>query len=170
MEETIRVPETLRGAHPLVSQALHAFEQVERNENGILQKPKQGCLDVVVSRETARCTWRGLRAPRRPSPSHQVTGTPCSDQPRRPTPSGCRTSELRPRREPSRPDPKSRKRGLRFVPCLDSSLFCSWSVSLVSCCCYRLILTLTASLVLCYAKTLTRVTLWQQSACDLNAR
>lgn len=50
MEETIRVPETLRGAHPLVSQTLHALEQVERNENGILQKPKQGCLDVVVSR------------------------------------------------------------------------------------------------------------------------
>ena len=50
MEERLRVSETLRGAHPLVSQTLHALEHVERNANGILQRPKQDSLDVVVSR------------------------------------------------------------------------------------------------------------------------
>jgi len=50
MEEKLQVSETLRGAHPLVSQTLHAMEHVERNANGILQRPKQDSLDVAVSR------------------------------------------------------------------------------------------------------------------------
>jgi len=50
MEERLQVSETLRGAHPLVLQTLHALEHVELNANGILQRPKQDSLDVVVSR------------------------------------------------------------------------------------------------------------------------
>lgn len=47
--ETVPVPETLRGAHPLVSQTLHAIERGERDQDGILRRPKQ-CLDVHVSK------------------------------------------------------------------------------------------------------------------------
>ena len=60
--ETIPVPETLRGAHPLVSQTLHAMERGERDQDGILRKPKQ-CLDVHVSKGSlhrALCIMDGL--------------------------------------------------------------------------------------------------------------
>lgn len=48
--DSIQVPTTLRGAHPLVSETLHALEHAERDPDGILRKPKQNCLDLHVSK------------------------------------------------------------------------------------------------------------------------
>ena len=43
--EPIVVPESLRGAHPLVSQSLHALEFAEKGEQGIIRPPAIGCAN-----------------------------------------------------------------------------------------------------------------------------
>lgn len=60
--DEIRIPETLRGAHPLVVASLHALEHAERDWNGLLKRPKQGCLDVAVSKKSLHRALRVLDA------------------------------------------------------------------------------------------------------------
>jgi len=61
-EEPIVVPESLRGAHPLVAQSLHALELVQKDEYGILRPPASGCLDVAVSKDSLRRALRIMDA------------------------------------------------------------------------------------------------------------
>ena len=60
-ENPITVPETLRGAHPLVSQSLHILELSEKDNVGLLQPPK-GYLDVMVSKDSLRRALRIMDA------------------------------------------------------------------------------------------------------------
>lgn len=50
--DCIQVTQNLRGAHSLVSETLHALERAERDDDGIVRRPKQGCLDVSVSKSS----------------------------------------------------------------------------------------------------------------------
>jgi hypothetical protein len=61
-EEPIVVPESLRGAHPLVTQALHTLELVQKDAYGILRPPASGCLDVAVSKDSLRRALRIMDA------------------------------------------------------------------------------------------------------------
>jgi hypothetical protein len=61
-ERTIEVPESLRGAHPLVSQSLNALELAQKDEYGIVNPPATGCLDVAVSRDAVRRALRIMDA------------------------------------------------------------------------------------------------------------
>ena len=53
-DESILVPESLRGAHDLVAQSLHALELAEKDQYGLLQVPATGCLDVLVTKNSLR--------------------------------------------------------------------------------------------------------------------
>ena len=53
-EPPIVVPETLRGAHPLVSTALHVLDATQKDACGILRPAAFGCLNVSVSRNSLR--------------------------------------------------------------------------------------------------------------------
>lgn len=48
----IIVPETLRRPHPLTKQTKEAFKSCEPNELGIVELPKEDCLDIRVSKKT----------------------------------------------------------------------------------------------------------------------
>lgn len=61
-EHPIVVPETLRGAHSLVAQSLHALELAKPDENGLLHPPATGCLDVIASKDSLRRALRILDA------------------------------------------------------------------------------------------------------------
>jgi len=53
-EPPIVVLETLRGAHPLVSTALHVLDATQKDACGILRPAAFGCLNVSVSRNSLR--------------------------------------------------------------------------------------------------------------------
>lgn len=54
----IEVPETLRGAHPLVSDANHDFANQKQNSDGILDARGLGLLDISVSKQQLRRSLR----------------------------------------------------------------------------------------------------------------
>lgn len=53
-EPPIVVPDNMRGAHPLVSTALHVLEATQKDACGILRPAAFGCLNVSVSRNSLR--------------------------------------------------------------------------------------------------------------------
>jgi len=61
-EVPIEVPESLRGAHPLVSHSLHVLESGKPDEDGIIHPPIAGCLDVSVSKTSLRRALRIMEA------------------------------------------------------------------------------------------------------------
>ncbi|OGV78547.1 MAG: hypothetical protein A2340_12085 [Lentisphaerae bacterium RIFOXYB12_FULL_60_10] len=60
LEEVIPVPETLRGAHPLVHATLQALEASALVEHGLISMPRQGYLSVRVSKNSMRRALRIL--------------------------------------------------------------------------------------------------------------
>ena len=61
-EKPIIVPESLRGAHPLVAQTLRILEFAEKDAHGLIQPPAGGCLDVTVSKDALRRALRIMDA------------------------------------------------------------------------------------------------------------
>lgn len=53
-ENKIEVADTLRGAHPLVTQANQELQGVSTSRNGIIELPVNACLSVKVSKSSVR--------------------------------------------------------------------------------------------------------------------
>jgi hypothetical protein len=56
--ERVVVPERLSNPHPLIKQSSELLKACEPSDFGLLEPPKKGCLDIVVSKNTLR---RALR-------------------------------------------------------------------------------------------------------------
>ena len=57
-EEPIVVPDRLSSPHPLIGQSSEILNGRQANELGIVNPPKEGCLDITVSKD---CLRRALR-------------------------------------------------------------------------------------------------------------
>lgn len=60
LEEPVPVPESLRGAHPLIRTSLEKLEVAELNGQGLIDPPQDECLMVRVSRDSLRRALRIL--------------------------------------------------------------------------------------------------------------
>ena len=61
-EKQIVVPQSLRNPHPLVRQSTAILETLVPNSIGLLEPPKERCLDICVSRKTLRRALRIMDA------------------------------------------------------------------------------------------------------------
>jgi hypothetical protein len=61
-EEPVQVPETLRGAHELVSRASAELQSAQVGEHGLISKPANATLDIHVGRASLRRALRIMDA------------------------------------------------------------------------------------------------------------